>query len=429
MTGTASRVDIPLSVRVDNSAGLRRTTAQTRGRDRTIHILFEENRAGKFDVRAWGPAFPEDGGGAFSGLLELTRCEVELYVSELMSTWTAKLLAYQGPAEIGTRTWPFSDNVDLSDPRRHEDLDTAMRELAAHGDRLYRIIFRSGDAGLQEIYELLTVALRERPQVVTIHAEEMFVPWWMLYIPPEPSATSLDTGHTKWHFDGFLGYRHTIEHNFKRTPGWEFCVSASGRVRTGLNVDRRLDTRFAATPPVGPIIELFDKHTVITIRETRTDLARDISSSSFADQLIYFGCHGFAGDGSTHEAHLRLTDDEPIAASHLRSWLIDFPVRTNPVVLINACQGGRMTSTLCASFGRILLQRGANCLVGPQIEIPPAFAAAYFQEFVPRIFDVGSTVGDAVHELTIAFADKFRNPLGLAICLYRGIDTRFTIGL
>src|SRR5262249_45826476 len=157
------------------------------------------------------------------------------------------------------------------------------------------------------------------------------------------------------------------------------------RVKAGLNIDSRLDAQFATTPPVGPVIELFRQHATVTVRESRSQLARDISSARFTDQMMYFGCHGAVSGVAGHEAQLRLTDAEPLFASAFRGWFAPTPLRTNPVVFVNACQGGQMSSMFCASFGRILLQNGANCLLGPQIDIPPVFACAYAHELVPRL--------------------------------------------
>ena len=95
---------------------------------------------------------------------------------------------------------------------------------------------------------------------------------------------------------------------------------------------------------------------------------------------------------------------------------------TRPVVFINACQGGKMSSLFFESLGTTMLAKGANCVIGPQIDMPVLFAA----EYATRLFDgfliPGQRLGEIVLELTREFATRYRNPLGLTYSLYRGVD-------
>ena len=80
------------------------------------------------------------------------------------------------------------------------------------------------------------------------------------------------------------------------------------------------------------------------------------------------------------------------------------------------------------------MEHGANCLLAPQINIPPSFAAAYASAFFraiiqPALAPSGNQapvrVGDVFQRLAHIFVTQHKNPLGLAMSLYRGLDSHF----
>jgi hypothetical protein len=199
-------------------------------------------------------------------------------------------------------------------------------------------------------------------------------------------------------------------------------------VRVGLHVDRRIDEVNRHAPFVQPLIEFFSETTSISIRTTKRELAAALTSATFADQVMLFACHGQIA-GGPHSDHrggpaLKLTDDEPIQAGDFRDWLRDRPLLTNPIVFICACHGGRLEDCVLRleSFGRELLLKGANCLIGPQIAIPPHFGREYVRAFFQALRQYGVPLGDIHRRIARECADR-QQPLGLAIAMYRGLNT------
>jgi hypothetical protein len=131
------------------------------------------------------------------------------------------------------------------------------------------------------------------------------------------------------------------------------------------------------------------------VRTTKRELAAALMSADFADQVIFFGCHGQAPGGS--EDHrggpaLKLSDDELIQASDFHDWLREHALRANPIIFICACHGGRLQDGALRldSYGRELLLKGANCLIGPQIQLPIDFSREYVRAFFDlKIFNCG----------------------------------------
>ncbi|MEK8172413.1 hypothetical protein NKH77_33795 [Streptomyces sp. M19] len=72
----------------------------------------------------------------------------------------------------------------------------------------------------------------------------------------------------------------------------------------------------------------------------------------------------------------------------------------------------------------MLIEHGAQGVLGPQIAMPQLFAAEYALEFVTRYLRGAATAGQITHELARHFAARYRNPLGLAYGLHCGMDAR-----
>jgi hypothetical protein len=81
-----------------------------------------------------------------------------------------------------------------------------------------------------------------------------------------------------------------------------------------------------------------------------------------------------------------------------------------------------MSSLFFGTLGKKMLDKGANCMIGPQIDMPVLFGAEYAQRLFERFLNPGQRLGDAVRALAREFADRYRNPLGLTYSLYRGVD-------
>ncbi len=254
----------------------------------------------------------------------------------------------------------------------------------------------------------------------------------MLYTPPDPQTDLLDQ-NARWDLEGFWGFSHLIQHTVRRTPGWSPEIAApAGQLAVGLNVDRRIDTDPSTgdVPYVAPLMEFFSARTRAVVRDCKLDLARAMRAADFPDKLIYFACHGrvAGGDGTAAgQASLILSDNDPILTTDFREWFNDQPLKTNPVVFIGACQGGQMSSLFYGAFGLELLGAGANCVIGPQVDLPIPFAARYADELFTKFLAGNCRLGDAVRDLTQCYARERHNPLGLIISLYRGLDTRLVI--
>ena len=364
-------------------------------------------------------------------MLNLADSDVNCAINACRDAWLQEVVQKRVPLPGNRSFLPYDREWDLGGRQYAGLLDGVAAELARAGQLLFWNIFRQGDEGLTQIADLLEAALRGGPTILAIQSASLFAPWWMLYTPPDPSldlyAEGFHWSSSLW--QGFWGYQHLIEHRLDQAE-ISTRIVRRGNVRVGLNVDPTIDEQLSVKF-VDSVTSFFQGHSATRdpeIRREKIELARALLAQDFCDQIIYFGCHGtVSGQASkpATSAQLALGDHKPIRTSDLRGWLPE-PRRltSNPFVFINACQGGQMSSLFYTAFGPPLLGKGANCILGPQIDVPAVFATEYATRLFERFLCPGTRLGDVVRQLTRDFIDDHQNPLGLIFSLYRGLDTR-----
>jgi hypothetical protein len=123
---------------------------------------------------------------------------------------------------------------------------------------------------------------------------------------------------------------------------------------------------------------------------------------------------------------VQLGDNKSITAADIRKKVANKFNPSPPLVFINACRGGQLGTLVRHnfSFASELLGRGAVCVVGPQIEVPAAFAGEFGKQFFERFIAQTKPPpqsGIVLRDLTRAMWDE-RNPFGLVYSLYAGAD-------
>ncbi|MBM7774010.1 hypothetical protein JOD54_004214 [Actinokineospora baliensis] len=409
--------ELSSTVTIDHTNRLHWLPTTDYNRERSIHLRVL-NANGRYFMQAWGSAFPQDGGGSYAGWITTDVATIQGGIADLRQAWQQAVIDRTEPGRRPVRR-PFVDDWDLAGPDDRTYLEHAGLALARAGYALFSLLFLNGDDAMREITARIVAAVRSGEQVITVESDDLFAPWGMLYVPAAEDD-DIWAADYRWVPEGFWGYQHLLEHNFSRALAFDSRVTIAGTPHVGLNVDERVDSDHPPTPCVRPIIDFFSAHTDTTVRRTKSALAQALNSKEFADDIIYFGCHGTV-DGIGERPYLALGDGEKIYSSEVVAWLTNNPLATRPVVFIGACQGGQLASMFYPSFGHHLLQRGARCLIGPQIDLPRAFAPEYatqlFTEFLRH-----QRLGDTVRYLARMFLDRYHNPLGLIFSLYRGID-------
>lgn len=391
----------------------------TRDSDRNKEAFIVQGMAGK------GNLYPSS--ERYKAKIPLERTELFVKVEKCRKAWQQAVVDAWEIVEY-KRRFPFQSEWNLQ--KRPELLSKAAPTLASEGYRLFKGIFQHEDPALDEIANRLERASRDRSLVLTIHSEEFFIPWGMIYTPPDGEDLKVDGSN--WKPEGFWGSRHILEHNTGRHGLRPDIRPKAGQVRVGLNVDDKLDEELKA-PVVSSVISFFEGMPTIKplIRKTKADLRTALNDAQYADQIVYFCCHGVVS-GTTNapnfgEASIALSDrpQEEVSVDDIHDWLSNRTLDSTPLIFMNSCQGGQMASLFYKSFAAEFLDKRANCVVGPQTDVPGVFAAEYAKQFFTRFFGGNRRVGMIVRDLAWEFLDTYKNPLGLIYSLYRGVDTYF----
>lgn len=304
-------------------------------------------------------------------------------------------------------------------------------KLAVAGEKLFSSIFeRNKGTDLDKLAGQLRDMAAERSIALTVYATTFHIPWRMIYTHPRAGEKLAKDGAN---FDprGFWGWRHVIEQFTDRYAVKDHVV-ARGKLGFGAALHERIDTDFH--------VDCIKRHRDFIQASTaqldyaewtkKAEVVEALGAQPFAQQVLYFLCHGEAA-GTSDKPELappclQLANDERIKEVDIRESVVDKFAPSPPLVFINACRGGQLSTLVRHSFtfASEFLEQGAICVVGPQIEVPAVFAGEFGKRFFERLMaptkpppQVGVVLRDLTREMWNA-----RNPFGLVYSLYAGAD-------
>lgn len=288
-----------------------------------------------------------------------------------------------------------------------------VEELAKSGARTLRRILAGTDNNLVWFREFLLGELRQEGLRISFDSPDLSLPWPMLAVQTEGSATP-----------SFLGYRHEIDQT-----GASYAPVRSPAVRplpvTSLNTDTTLDGIGRSED----VAELLRERSQLTVRAHSDELLKSLSDAELDEDLMYFWCHGAFNEYGAHRTvGVRLSDEKVIDADRVDEQREELSTSQEsvfrPFVLLNACHAGVPAATAELEYlGMALIKHGATGVLGPQIEIPQIFASEYAHAFLDRYLTGSQNAGEICRTLVRHFLDELHNPLALAYLLYCGIDS------
>jgi hypothetical protein len=385
-----------------------------------------------FDFSLFGPAIKVPEGGKF-GISNRSADEIFLAVEVCRKKWVDHVLRRTHSLHAGDEgqpkfELPFEKRWNFnSEP---EVLTEVGPHLAKAGDDLFKLLFeRNCNADLQDLSRTLRYALISKCEYIAITSSDFFLPWGMLYTHPV-AGEDLELDGSNWKKEGFWGYRYIIQQSPERIDLETRISPTAGEVPFSINFDTRL-SQTLELPVIDQHLESirgFGEKSC-TKRTTKTELQKDFTAGrSNLERIIYFYCHGRgsrdASGVNLDETYLRMTDDT-VSAFDFQLWAEEKKLPTSPLIFINACQGGQMTTMFYKTLAAELLGQGAVGLVGAHIDLPAVFAIEYAQRVFTKLFARGQDrvrLGPLLREVNRSLWDDHRNPLGPVYSLYRGVD-------
>ncbi|MDX3673333.1 CHAT domain-containing protein [Streptomyces europaeiscabiei] len=399
-----------------------------------LRVSFDILDGGRLQARMSGPALPSLRGGEHKAVLSASPVEVRSAAARLCRRWKQIFVDYQPKDAEGRpqsdRRRPYAAAADLRDESEAELVAIVSQLVRSGASVLFDMLFGGGDERVEIFRSYLAMMLAGEGLRIRFDSHDLHLPWPMLCLRPQHLADaplSAGTSELDALFSLFLGHRHQIEHTGDAYQRLWLPVPEPGPVAVSLNHDTRIGLKTCASA----VAFTLGEGTRCEIRTTYDDLVRDLGKAHFDEQLMYFWGHGgFEPNGSeAAQLVIRLSDEIPFDGHTVREVRSEHR-RTgtfHPFVLLNACQAGHAAGDADRAFlGRVLVEHGAQGVLGPQIDMPQAFAAEYAREFVRRFLRGGpdDTAGRIAYDLSRHFTAEFRNPLGFAYALHCGMDAR-----
>nr|WBO80045.1 CHAT domain-containing protein [Streptomyces sp. SBE_14.2] len=390
----------------------------TRGPD--VTVCLDSLGEDRIRARLYGPAVPSLHGTEHRADLPVRPADVRLAAARLCRMWKEHFVDHQPPDDPENS---YATLVDLRSRPLAEVYDIVHELALAGSELLYGTLLGAADERVVRFRDYLTGALGSSENLRVRFDSDLHVPWPMVCLEQKGS---LGPGLNAL-FHRFLGHRHQIEQTGGPYPWLTGLQNAPDVPAVSLNHDTRLDRK--GRTRAADVTAVLAKGTRFAERTTYRELADALARRDLCEQLMYFWCHGhFVPNGSQPASlALRLTDNKTIDAQTVRDRRRRFGTESpfQPFVVLNACHAGIPEGGGDHTFlSGALIEAGARGVLGPQIEMPQAFAAEYALEFLTRYLGGAGTAGEIAHALARYFADELRNPLGLAYALHHGMDTR-----
>jgi hypothetical protein len=398
--------------------------------DLGIRIVVPRQNEGEFDFTLFGPVITSPDRN-LHGVSRRPPSEIFALVDECRSVWKSAVVDFQRKVDVeGKAKFEFSFQEQWNFKNEANFHQNAAPRLAKAGENLFASIFEiKCDDGLREIGQALrTLSLKDR--YIAITSNSFFLPWGMLYTHPIEGAT-LKADGSNWEKKGFWGYRHIVQQTpekYKLENGIQ--TNAAGEVTLSINFDDRLSGTMNL-PSVDEHIQFLGQLGAKIKRTRKSELEIVFTENRCnLERILYFYCHGHGSSNaesslSLKPPHLELTDDT-VTALDFERWAKGERLPTSPLMFINACQGGQMTTLFYKSFAVELLKEGAVGLIGAQIDVPAVFGAEYakqmFSGFLARNKTGKVRLGPLLRRINRTMWDRHKNPLGLVYSLYRGVD-------
>ncbi|MGV9450800.1 CHAT domain-containing protein [Streptomyces sp. NPDC003635] len=397
----------------------------TRGPD--VTVCLDSLGEDRIRARLYGPAVPSLHGTEHRVDLAVRPADVRVAAARLCRQWKEHLVDHQPVDEDGRPLTPYASLVDLRSRPVMEVFGIVSELTLAGTELLYGTLLGSPDPRVERFRGYLTEALGLCEGLRVRFDSDLHVPWPMVCLEPDDLAADPTSGALPHLFRRFLGHRHQIEQTGGAYPWLVGLRDTPDVPSVSLNHDTRVDRR--GSTRAAEVAAVLSKGTRFVERTTRRELIAALEEEDLCEQLMYFWCHGhFVASGSQPPAlALRLTDSTTIDAQTVRDRRRRFGSETpfQPFVVLNACHAGVPEGGGDHKFlSHALIDAGARGVLGPQIEMPQAFAAEYALEFLTRYLNGTETAGRIAHAVARHFADVLHNPLGFAYALHHGMDTR-----
>ncbi|MEM8581064.1 MAG: CHAT domain-containing protein [Pseudomonadota bacterium] len=295
-----------------------------------------------------------------------------------------------------------------------------LPELVKIGERAWTTFFGPPEDPFSQFMSDFNQTENQTIQVTKSAKPSSFAfPWAFLHRP----TTLFEPDPTDW--DGFWGLRHLIE-------VWPGNYQRSGLDGLTIAVSLAEDKKFPELPDHRQALTTLASGAGIDLNSPFTSdemVLRSIAENP--THLYYFFCHGFAPDPHSLPRKMRDASGLPTeptisftGGEIAESTLTKLPLfqTTRPIFFLNMCQSAEIEPGSTGGLVRVLLGKGATCVLGTETEMTAVFATTFAEVFFRVLFE-GNSAGVALLAAR-RYALRQGNPLGLAYSLYGRGDAK-----
>jgi hypothetical protein len=282
-------------------------------------------------------------------------------------------------------------------------------ELAKAGNALFRDIFGGARMMMRQLLNL------GREVYIEINSEDFSVPWELLY------SDSLNAPL----YENFWGMKYIISRviNQEERPGdiAPTTIHVASKPRLGLLTYKNLPGVAQREIPFFEKLKEDGKITLVKLppldpadakRKQELDKFKHFWDKSF--HVAHFACHARYDDKKSFRSFIQLTNGIRITLDDLAR--ADITIRDYPLVILNACEMGQMSSMDVRYFAGDFIKYGALGVVATEAAVPDKFATEVTRHLYAHLLD-GKYLGQSML-LTRQELLQLNNPVGLLYSLY-----------
>jgi len=289
--------------------------------------------------------------------------------------------------------------------------DSNLRSLATEGKYAFERVFSHHDLNTV-IHKMLS---DYKILYFEIASEDFSIPWELLY-----------TGDLEELImpNNFLGMKHIIQRTIVQynRPG-DFVpptIHYNSSPKLGLICLNHLPS---VKNGEVPFFEALNKKGVIEL-STLKDLNPELKQQGITDfkeffgesfDLAHFACHAEWIESEPEESCFIVTDEFPISLQDIT--LCNLNINGHPLVIINACETGRLNPLYSLHFASIFLRYGARGVVAAECAVPDKFAALFIKHLYLCLLK-GQSLGVSLLNTRKYFMERESNPTGLSYSMY-----------
>lgn len=380
-------------------------------REQVVNLVIERRDAG-YQMKLIGGGI----GKAFLNLSEQKVAELILRARD-----TLKGIVYQ---QSPNNQFVYQQLDTTIAPEIHSE---SLKTLAKLGFYLYQeLFFAPGNgADAQSLGRLLRQISQQQQLRISVIAERFIFPWALLYDREKVDLNNLDPS-------GFWGFKHVVEYlpEFANPTPVSFNpqIEVADTLKLGFVCNRAIDdelSRKGLGPIVKPQSEFLKNLAGVAVTEypNRGDLYGLLGDPDCNEQFLYFYCHAVSNlpgeQGGVDGSRFVLSDGAAsVADMKLEAPINGDPLRTAPLVFLNACQSAELSPFLYDGLIPYLIGKGVRGVVGTEVDTPALFAAEFGREFLSRFTAGGQTLGELLLAMRQEYLTKKNNVMGLLYALY-----------